>query len=47
MSLLQALSGASGRNITDEEYYQNISPDLNAGTVGAPAVVGIRCRYDF
>ncbi len=36
-----------GRNITDQVYYQNISPDLRAGTVGAPAVFGVRCQYSF
>lgn len=36
-----------GQNITDELYYQNMSPDLRAGTVGAPARFGVRCRYMF
>ena len=38
---------AFGRNLTDEVYYQNISPDLSAGTVGSPSIFGVRCRYDF
>ena len=36
-----------GQNLTEQIYYQNISPDLSAGTVGAPMVVGVRCRYSF
>jgi len=36
-----------GQNLTEEVYYQNISPDLRAGNVGAPMVVGVRCRYAF
>ena len=36
-----------GQNLTEEVFYQNISPDLQAGTVGAPMLVGVRCRYNF
>lgn len=36
-----------GQNLTEEVYYQNISPDLRAGTVGAPMILGVRCRYNF
>lgn len=36
-----------GQNLTEQVYYQNISPDLSAGTVGAPMVLGLRCRYSF
>lgn len=36
-----------GQNLTEEVYYQNISPDLNAGTVGAPMVVGVRASYNW
>ena len=36
-----------GQNLTDQVYYQNISPDLRAGTVGAPTVVGVRAGYTF
>ncbi len=36
-----------GQNLTDDVYYQNMSPDLNAGTVGAPTVLGVRCGLSF
>lgn len=36
-----------GQNLTEEVYHTNISPDLSAGTVGAPMVVGLRCSYSF
>ena len=36
-----------GQNLTEEVYYQNISPDLRAGTVGAPMLVGVRYRLQL
>ena len=36
-----------GGNLTDETYYVNITPDLNAGTVGLPQMIGIRARWEY
>jgi iron complex outermembrane receptor protein len=36
-----------GSNLTEEVYYLNMTPDLNAGTVGLPKIVGIRARWDY
>ena len=36
-----------GGNSTDETYYVNITPDLNAGTVGLPQMIGIRARWEY
>ena len=36
-----------GSNLTDEVYYLNMTPDLNAGTVGLPKIVGLRARWDY
>ena len=36
-----------GQNLTEEVYYQNITPDLRAGAVGSPRVVGIRYQHAF
>ena len=38
---------AFGRNLTDEDYYINISPDLRAGTPGEPVRYGVQCRHSF
>ncbi len=36
-----------GTNLTDEVFYLNMTPDLNAGTVGAPQLVGVRVKWDY
>ena len=36
-----------GGNLTDETYYVNITPDLNAGTVGLPQMIGVRARWEY
>ena len=36
-----------GTNLTDEIFYLNMTPDLNAGTVGAPQLVGLRVKWDY
>ncbi|MEC8905605.1 MAG: TonB-dependent receptor, partial [Verrucomicrobiota bacterium] len=36
-----------GTNLTDEVFYLNMTPDLNAGTVGAPQLVGMRVKWDY
>jgi len=36
-----------GSNLTEEVYYLNMTPDLNAGTVGLPKIVGLRARWDY
>ena len=36
-----------GGNLSDETYYVNITPDLNAGTVGLPQMIGIRARWEY
>ncbi|MBT7980976.1 MAG: TonB-dependent receptor [Akkermansiaceae bacterium] len=36
-----------GTNLTDEVFYLNITPDLNAGTVGAPQLAGIKIKWDY
>ncbi|NCG28133.1 MAG: TonB-dependent receptor [Verrucomicrobiales bacterium] len=36
-----------GTNLTDEVFYLNMTPDLNAGTVGAPQLAGIKIKWDY
>ncbi|HIG82790.1 MAG TPA: TonB-dependent receptor [Verrucomicrobiales bacterium] len=36
-----------GTNLTDEVFYLNMTPDLNAGTVGAPQLVGVKVKWDY
>jgi len=36
-----------GTNLTDEVFYLNMTPDLNAGTVGAPQLIGMRVKWDY
>jgi len=36
-----------GTNLTDEVFYLNMTPDLNAGTVGAPQLVGMKVKWEY
>ena len=36
-----------GTNINDELYYVQISPDLNAGSVGLPRMFGIKASWNY
>ncbi len=36
-----------GTNLTDELYYVNISPDLNAGAIGTPKILGVKASWNY
>ena len=36
-----------GTNVTDELYYVNISPDLNAGSIGMPKMLGVKASWNY
>jgi outer membrane receptor protein involved in Fe transport len=36
-----------GQNMFDEEYYVNMSPDIDAGSPGEPQLFGARVRLRF